>query len=228
MFAGTGRGLSGISDQEDACQSFIRRYGNPQRVTQSRKQAKEGVRGKSPEVLFDSFSAEKQFVRKRRLDGKMRPLPGGLIVFRVPHHSVKPGGRLNPRAYVGIRFEPDANAAGGFLLGERLQRYLQQFFARGALQSRARHASPARFFLRLFPPNCHSMALSLLASSQVHKAAAQDRQSEAGEPVLSPCIGGPIEECPLASINQSFRGEGGRPNAAGNSMSRLCAAFFPE
>jgi len=141
---------------------------NARRNPESRP--RRGFRGKGPPGPCStvSFSAEKQFRPgggKRRLHGKMRPLPGGLIVSRVPHHSVKPRGHLAPWAHVGIRFEPDANAAGGFLLREAPSTLpCSNSFARGALQSRARprFARPI-LFSPFFPPNCHSTALSLLA-----------------------------------------------------------------
>lgn len=170
------------SREDDAFQLFFPRNGDPQRVTQPHKQPEDGVGGKSLQVLFDSFSAEQQFLREGRLHRKVGPFLGGLLVSQVPHHSVKPGGHLVLRAGVRIRLEPHTDAARDSLLRERLLRFLQQYFARSTLQGRAGHASPARFFLRFFSPNVHSLARRLRHSRQVLTAPAQEMERNRESP----------------------------------------------
>ena len=124
-------------------------------MVQSHKQAKNRVRKKSREILFDGFPAEEHLVGERRFHRKMGPLARDPGISLVPCATVKRRDIFFLRSCFLLRLEPDTDAARRPVTHERLQGFLQQLFTRSAVQGGARHASPAWSIVRVFPPHSH-------------------------------------------------------------------------
>lgn len=82
-------------------------------------------------------------MRERGFHGKMSPLLGRACVSLVPNATVKRRDILALRGHFLAGLQPDADAARGLLMHERLQGFLQQFFSRSAVQRHTRDASSA-------------------------------------------------------------------------------------
>ena len=103
---------------------------HPERPPQSHELADDRVASGGLKVLFERLCTHQQLFGQRRFDGENPPLGRALFPDgAVPNQPVKRSRKLVLRAWVRVRFQPDADAVRLRRLRESAQGFPHQFLA---------------------------------------------------------------------------------------------------